>query len=123
MLFYFIVLTSFMHSSFIAADVSMDEKVVTKPKPVAMKASGDNLSVQRNCKDVSKKELLQLSKTNLQAQQANCRWNQFNSILSILVNKATEEGQVIILPCPLHLVTELNSHGPHAQGFKIVMLG
>ena len=64
-----------------------EEMVLLGPTPNIVKSEGQQ---------ISKKDLLQLSKTSLQAQLANCKMNEFHSAVSRQVKKASQEKKVHI---------------------------
>lgn len=63
-------------------------------QPEAPVAIPDASLKDENLKQLSKKELLKLAKTNMQAQLANCKLNAFHAAISRLVKRAEEEGKV-----------------------------
>ena len=70
----------------------MEELATNKTTAATTKDMPSSNGTKR--KEISKQYLLRLGKTNLQAQQANCKLNQFNSTLSSLVKRSSEEQQV-----------------------------
>ena len=70
----------------------MEKLTTSKTTAFTTKEVPSSNCLTRN--ELSKQGLLQLCKTNLEAQRANAKWNQFNSILSSLVNRSSQEQQV-----------------------------
>lgn len=55
----------------------------------------ENLDTKQPSREIGKKELLLLAKTNQQAQDANMLLNKFNARLCLLVDTAKKEGKVV----------------------------
>lgn len=80
------------------AEDKMDErKEITEAKESSEEHVQEDDPVQPSRKEMSKRELVKLAKTNAAAQEVNIKVNRFNGILAKLVDSATKEGKVKIL--------------------------
>jgi hypothetical protein len=78
-----------------------DEQPRKEEVPISKAAASTKSEEKKavDAKEIPKKEILQLAKTNLQAQIANCKINTFHSALSGLVNCASKEKKVYFWFC------------------------